>query len=313
MKTREFYRPCAILSGVAVLCISLIGTSPVSAQDKKEQKTTTIVTATPSKGRKEQKVTVTATSDPKAKEGKIKVRIIKEENGKRTELDTLINAPGGIDGADLEKLMKDMHVQIKNAESDMKEEGDQMKNIQIYINGMDDSISGDPSSKCMHMYRFNMPDCCQRFHSGNFPHSFNYNFEMPDVPEPPDAEEELENEFFGGAAPGPQVFAMPDKGESLSDVLGNIPMSRVKSYKIIDKKGGKRIIIDVQDAQDFGRNNVIYINGRHPHSPHQRGNGHNKEMKVIIHSGDDEGAAEKPESATPPAEPKKSENNTPKI
>jgi len=36
-------------------------------------------------------------------------------------------------------------------------------------------------------------------------------------------------------------------------------------------------------------------------------------MKVIIHSGDDEGAAEKPESATPPAEPKKSENNTPKI
>jgi|GEM_PF-681910 hypothetical protein len=305
MKTREFYRPSAILSGVAVLCISLIGTSPVSAQDKKEQKTTTIVTATPSKGKKEQKVTVYASSDPKAKEGKIKVRIIKEENGKRTELDTLINAPGGIQGADLEKLMKDMHVQIKSAESDMKEAGDHMKNIQIYINGMDDSIAGDSAGKCRHAYTFSMPGCCPRFHDRDFFHAFNYNFEMPDVPQPPDMEEALENEFYSNDALGPQVFAVPDKGESLSDVLGNIPMSRVKSYKIIDKKGGKRIIIDVQDAQDFGRNNVIYIKSRHPHSPPPRGNGHNEEMKVIIHSGDNEGAAEKPESATPPAEPKK--------
>jgi len=96
-------------------------------------------------------------------------------------------------------------------------------------------------------------------------------------------------------------------------VLGNIPMSRVKSYKIIDKKGGKRIIIDVQDDQGFGRNNVIYINGSHSHSRPPRGNGHQKEMKVIIDSGDDEGAIVKPDNPTPPAEPKKSDSNTPKI
>lgn len=313
MKTRELYRPSAILSGVAVLFVCSIVASPVSAQDKKEQKTTTIVTSTPSKGKKEQKVTVYASSEPKAKDGKMKVRIVKEENGKRSELDTVINTQGGIEGADLDKLMKDMHVQIKDAESEMKEAGDQMKNIQIYINGMDDSVSGDSSSKCQRMYKFSMPGCCPRFHDRDFSHAFNYNFEMPDIPQSPDMDEELENEFFHGPAHGQQFFEMPDKGESLSDVLGNIPMSRVKSYKIIDKKGGKRIIIDVQDEQGFGQNNVIYINGNHSHSRPPRGNGHQKEMKVIINSGDAEGAVEKPESPTSPAEPKKSENNTPKI
>jgi hypothetical protein len=298
---------------MAALIITFYFSLPAAAQDKKEQKSTVIVTATPTKGKKEQKITVSASSDPKEKDGKMKVRIIKVENGKRTELDTVINAPGGIESADLEKLMKDMHIQMKNAESDMKEAGDKMKNIQIYINGMDDSISSDSSAKCMHKYRFNTPDCCPRFHHRDFAHSFNYNFEMPGISEPNDAEDELENEFFGSAALGSQAIAMPGKGESLSDVLGNIPMSRVKSYKIIDKKGGKRIIIDVQDGQDFGQNNVIYINGGHLHAHPPKGNGHQKEMKVIIHSGDDEGAAEKPESATPPSEPKKSESNTPKI
>lgn len=35
--------------------------------------------------------------------------------------------------------------------------------------------------------------------------------------------------------------------ESLNDVLGDIPMSSVRSYQIKERKGGKRIIIDVSD------------------------------------------------------------------
>ena len=59
---------------------------------------------------------------------------------------------------------------------------------------------------------------------------------------------EFDREIFNECMPGPQGFAIPNRGESLNDVLGDIPMSRVKSYKVIDKKGGKRIIIDIQDA-----------------------------------------------------------------
>jgi hypothetical protein len=313
MKNKDLYRPAAVLSGAALLVLSFIAASPASAQDKKEQKATTVVTASKGKDKKEKKVTVYAKSDSGDKDGKLKVHIIREENGKKTEIDTVIDKPGGLDGADLDNLMKDMHVRIKSAESDMKEAEDEMKNIQIYINGMDDSIKGDSAGKCRRMYKLVMPGCCPGGHSGNSPHAFNYNFEIPEMPELPDADEELENEFFNRSFQAPRVFAMPGKGESLSDVLGNIPMSRVKSYKIIDKKGGKRIIIDVQDGPDFSGNNVIYINGRNSHARPPRGKGHQKEMQVIIQSGDDEGAAVKPESATPPAPPKKSESNSPKI
>jgi len=313
MKNKDLYRSAAVLSGAALLVLSFIAASPASAQDKKEQKSTTIVTASQGKDKKEKKVTVYAKSDSGEKDGKLKVHIIREENGKKTEIDTIIDKPGALDGKDLENLMKDMHVRIKSAEGDMKEAEDEMRNVQIYINGMDDSIKGDSAGKCRHIYKFSMPGCCPRIHDRDFSHAFNYNFEMPDISQSPDMDEELENEFFHGPAHSQQFFAMPGKGESLSDVLGNIPMSRVKSYKIIEKKGGKRIIIDVQDGPDFSGNNVIYINGRNSHSRPPRGNGRQKEMKVIIQSGDDEGAAGKPENATPPAPPKKSENNAPKI
>jgi hypothetical protein len=44
-------------------------------------------------------------------------------------------------------------------------------------------------------------------------------------------------------------FNVPDNDEpTLSDVLGDIPMSRVNSYSIKDRKNGKRIIIDIDDA-----------------------------------------------------------------
>ncbi|MFH1297594.1 MAG: hypothetical protein ABIJ04_10015 [Bacteroidota bacterium] len=42
------------------------------------------------------------------------------------------------------------------------------------------------------------------------------------------------------------------KGESLSDVLGDIPMSAVKSYKIRETKNGKRITIEISDDPLLG-------------------------------------------------------------
>jgi len=57
------------------------------------------------------------------------------------------------------------------------------------------------------------------------------------------------------------------KGESLSDVLGNIPMSAVKSYKIKETKDGKKIVIEVSDEWSFSNDMDIMILGRPPHMP----------------------------------------------
>ncbi len=241
MKTSNLYRPAAILTGVAVFMCTCLIISPARAQDKKEQKVTATVTASPSKDKNQKKVTVVAKSDYKNKDGEVNIRIIKEENGKKTEIDTVISSQAGIDSEDLEKLMKTMHLQMKDADN-------QMKDVNVYISTMNDSVSSDSSDH--HQYRIKVvgPKCCRQIRIKGSPPAFNYNFEIPDIPEPPDAPEYFENEIFNHQAPGPNVIISKRRGESLLDVLGDIPMNRVKSYKIIDKKGGKRIVIDIEDG-----------------------------------------------------------------
>ncbi|MCX6286100.1 MAG: hypothetical protein NTY96_03215 [Bacteroidetes bacterium] len=278
----NFHRPAAILTGVTALLITVFVASPSKAQDKKEQK-----------------VTVVAKSDSKDKDGKINVHIIKEENGKKTEIDTVISSKGGIDGKELEVLMEKVN-------SKMKEVGDQMKDIELYIGSMNDSSVNDSSGHHKYMFKFPGTPGCPKIRIKECPQAFNYNFEMPDVPEPPEGPEDFNNDFFNQWTPGPQVFSMPKRGESLSDVLGDIPMSRVKSYKIIDKKGGKRIVIDLEDGPYFEHNDrIIYFNGPRHQVRAPRGMKNQKDIKVIIKTEDDKDNAEQPESPAPPAEPKK--------
>jgi hypothetical protein len=68
-------------------------------------------------------------------------------------------------------------------------------------------------------------------------------------------------------------------------------MSRVKSYSIKDRKNGKRIIIDVEDAPLVTEHdNVIIL--RNPHKSKKvnwnESPGHDVEEKIIIKSADDD-------------------------
>ncbi|MEI7490840.1 MAG: hypothetical protein WCK92_05535 [Bacteroidota bacterium] len=303
----NYHRPAAVLLGVSALLINCFIASPAGAQDKKQQKLTTIVTATPLKDKKEQNVTVIAKSDSKDKDGKVRVHIIREENGKKTEIDTVISSPGAMDSKEIEALIGDVKSNMKDAE-------EQMKELELTIGSEDDSVMTDSSGHHKYMFKFRGKNGCPTICMKDFPRDFNYNFEMPDMPELSECPEGFEHGFFNQQGPGPQVFSMPKRGESLSDVLGDIPMSRVKSYKVIDKKGGKRIIIDLEDGPFFeSGSNVIYINGTgHSGRPHG-GMKQHKNMKVIINTGDDKGNAGQPENTAPPAEPGKTQSDSPKI
>jgi hypothetical protein len=241
MRTKHLYRPAAIHTGVAALLMIFCFASPAGAQDNKQQTVTATVTASPSKDKKEQKVTVVAKSGSKVKDGKVNVRIITDENGKKTEVDTVFSTKGGSDSEELEALLEKLHGQMKDVEK-------KMKDIELYISSMNDSSLTDSSGHNKYMFKFQGSAGCPKIHFKEFPPAFNYDYEMPESPVSP---EEFNHEFFNRRERGPQVFTMPERGESLSDVLGDIPMSKVKSYKIIDKKGGKRIIIDLGDGPSF--------------------------------------------------------------
>jgi len=304
METKKLYRPAAILSGVAAFMLAVVAACPSFAQDKKEHTVTAVVKSSPGKDKKEQKYTVITKADSKDRDGKANIRIIKNVDGKVTEIDTVISLKDGLDSDEIRVLVDD----LKNHENDMQAH---MKDMQIFMECVKDSVSDSLGHKKFYKFKLNGNSCCPNMHIKGLPEDFSYNFEIPEVPDFP---EYFDQELFNHWTPGPRVLSMPKQGETLADVLGNIPMSRVKSYKVTDKKGGKRIVIELEDGPYFeSGNNVIYMQapGRSGYGP--RGSRHQKDMKVIIRSGDEKEDAGENDVPPPPAEPKKVEKDSPKI
>jgi hypothetical protein len=146
---------------------------------------------------------------------------------------------------------------------------------------------------------------------------FDYNFEMPDMPSPPCCPEQFGFWNHPVPSPGIQMWDMPRGEETLSDVLGEIPMSRVKSYKITDTKGGKKIVIEVEDGPMFGgrSDNMIYIKAPKAVRGHSTGKGHKQDYKVIIRSdGDkDDINIDAVPPPPPPPDPGKAKSDSTKI
>jgi hypothetical protein len=142
-----------------------------------------------------------------------------------------------------------------------------------------------------------------RFH--DMPHGYSFDFDMPDMPDCPNLEEmrefgidaEMPEEFMSGnwnmPGPPPMMMRQPRGGQTLNDLLGDIPMERVKNYTIKDTKNGKRIIIDIDNAPFFEkkRDRVVIIRG----DGRGKGDGQRQKKRVkVIVSPDGEGKAATP-------------------
>ena len=160
----------------------------------------------------------------------------------------------------------------------------------------------------------------------NMPDEFNYKFEMPYIPECNMNLEELEDLDLEGMmegcdmdkvmcehmAPGcERMIRSGGKGQSLNDLLGEIPMDRVVSYSIKDRKNGKRIIIDLNDAPTFERQERVII-VREPRRNQHVKNNQERQVRVIVNTDDDEKMESKQVKTetpstppTPPEKPKK--------
>ena len=205
---------------------------------------------------------------------KIVLKIIRDDNGKTTVIDTIMEMPDST-------MMDSLHKEID-------------KVIVIGKGGKHALIR-------MHQ----MPD------------GLNYDFEMPSLPECP-ALEDLDEIEWEGMVPGQnmencfwqqrcpeqerRVIRSGGDGESLNDVLGDIPMDRVVSYSIKERKGGKRIIIDLKDAPMFERHeNVIII--RDPGRASRNRNHSSRQVRVYVNDDQDvkpDKLVESPEKASTP-------------
>jgi hypothetical protein len=120
---------------------------------------------------------------------------------------------------------------------------------------------------------------------------FNFNFEPPEAPEPPEPPEprgDHHHHFDYRVEPFDREPPDMRRGDgSLMDLLHNIPMDRIKSFNIKEKKDGTRITIDVSHGPVLGSSHsserTIIIrpeSGNAPGASH----GSNSHKKVIIKS-----------------------------
>lgn len=210
------------------------------------------------------------------KHSKVVVKMITDDNGTRTVVDTAFDLP---DSAFSDSVHREIEKVMK--------------------------LGRD--GKCG-VYRFN-----------GEPHGYNFDFEIPDMPDcPMDFEDlrafgfdgEIPEEFHGGnwdMPVPPPMLRHPRGGQTLGDLLGDIPMERVKNYTVKETKNGKRITIDIDNAPFFEKKKerVVIIRG----DGRAKGDGprQQKRVKVIVNpDGEDKSASpssEMPDDAPPPPPP----------
>jgi hypothetical protein len=75
----------------------------------------------------------------------------------------------------------------------------------------------------------------------------------------------------------------------LNDLLGDIPMDRVKSYSIRDTKDGKKIVIELKNEPFIEHHrNVIIMHSPRPEGRHGQGPRQQMKKRIIIREGNQE-------------------------
>jgi hypothetical protein len=219
------------------------------------------------------------------KKGKIVAKVVADKNGHYTVYDTTINLDRDLKPGEQQEIMKNIQVRMKDID-------DQMKNVEIELSDLNlpDSLLNDSAfCKSARMMWKN----CQgngQWKGECLPGGFSYDFDMDN---PGNCLGICRGRGHGGnlCPPGScrsmMMIGDDDPGETLSDLIGDIPLDRVTSYSIKDIKNGKKIVIEVQDEPFGGScNKVIVISGQGKGGHHGKGYGRNVQKKIII-QGDD--------------------------
>jgi len=181
----------------------------------------------------------------------ITLKVDMDGDGKSFTIDTTIIIDENFDMDEFNETMMEYKVQVMDMEKCLKE--------------MELELKGEDLEKMMHEIEVSLRDV---------------NCDMPKVkahcrgiraPHSIDKYHNQGNMFFYG---DPDIHREmvrvrpPRRGESLSDVLGDIPMRAVTSYKIKETKNGKRITIEVSDdAMDDLHEDVLIWTGDVPAPP----------------------------------------------
>jgi hypothetical protein len=217
-------------------------------------------------------------ADKKEKKATIVIKV-KKDGDKTTVTDSTFDLSTPEGKKNFEKFMAEHEKNMKGMEKELQE-------LEVSVNIPDlDSLGLDSVCKKVRIISSGSGHPrCYYINPGKAG-DFSYDFEVPPPPPPPPGDFDFGQFGCDNYDGQMKVLRFNKQQSTLSDLIGDIPMERVKGYTIKDRKNGKRIIIDIEDAPlTEQRDHMIIIRDDGDNS----GPGHSKkvEKKVIIRSGD---------------------------
>ena len=172
----------------------------------------------------------------------MKIKLDMDEDGESVSIDTAFILDDEESMEQFQQAMKQYHAK--------------MKKMGKYMNQLDIELDGEELEKAMQEVQSSLQDTYIDISKrGNFYRNARGARHREHFNRPGNFH------FYGPPERCREAFRVkpPKKGESLSDVLGDIPMSAVKSYKIKETKNGKRITIEISDDIIFNHDEDIFI------------------------------------------------------
>jgi hypothetical protein len=217
----------------------------------------------------------------------LKLKIIKDENGKRTIIDTTITSNKSLDSGEVDEIIATLDDNMKGLDEGLKDLDISLSKMKFPDSTMMDSIH-KMTDRLRTMMSKNFKSPHSRWHTQPGAFDYNFDFDTPEPPEPPEPRGERHHHYDFRVEPfNMEPPSMRRNEGSLMDLLRNIPMDRIKSFTIKEKKDGTRITIEVGRGSVFGKphssERTIIVRperGNAPGSHHESG----RHKRVIIKS-----------------------------
>ena len=177
----------------------------------------------------------------------LKLKIIKDENGKKTVIDTTITSSKSLDSGEINDIIANLDDNMKGMDEGLKELDLSLSHMKLPDSAMMDSIRKMTARIRIMSKNFKSPHFKWHNQPGGFDYNFNFDTpELPEPPEPPCPPDEHRHHFDFRVEPFDNESPVIRRGEgSLLDLLRDIPMDRIRSFNIKEKKDGTRITIEV--------------------------------------------------------------------
>ncbi|MBN1199434.1 MAG: hypothetical protein JXA23_08800 [Bacteroidales bacterium] len=172
----------------------------------------------------------------------IKIKVDSDEGGESFTIDTTFVIDNDLDMAKFQKAMQKYEMKMQDMEN--------------YLEELELELDGEEMEKAIQEAQFEIQKAC--LHSPRM----RYHYRTANEPRYYEQYGRRGNWKFAGQSDlvrDPVRIVAPKRGETLSDVLGDIPMNAVTSYKIKETKNGKRITIEVSDDAIFNHDENIII------------------------------------------------------